>query len=195
MTKSIVVLCEGDLDQQVIVRLLQEVQVNATQYSRGGRSEIQKRIGKQNDAAPYVPCLCVVDLDQDECPAALINDWLPNGRHPGLMLRVAVRQIETWLLADRGNFAHYLKIAVSQVSAYPEDLPNAKAHVLELARKSPIKRLRDDMLNPTSPQRVGPAYNAAMIDFVLKKWNIGEARKNARSLHKALTALAGFSSS
>ncbi len=55
---------------------------------------------------------------------------------PYMCFRVAVREVEAWLLADREQIARFLSIARSRVPQSPETLDNPKQRLVELARHS-----------------------------------------------------------
>ena len=74
-------------------------------YSRGGYGYLKKTIRGWNAAAKGKPFLLVTDLDSATCPNQLIEDWLPVPKHENLLFRVAVREIEAWLLADAKGLA------------------------------------------------------------------------------------------
>ena len=66
----------------------------------------------------------LVDLDDDaDCAAALCADRLPDPA-PHLCFRVAVREMETWLLADREAAARFLSVPGSRIPQDPETVAN-----------------------------------------------------------------------
>ena len=109
---------EGSLDETISKKLISKyanhIKIRTT-YSMGSRSEIRKRINKYNQAARVYPFWVLVDLNQDECPPILIKEWVPH-KNPQLFLRVAVRQVEAWLLADRQAFARFLGVGLNHPS-------------------------------------------------------------------------------
>src|SRR5665213_1999972 len=84
-------------------------------YCKGGCTYLRQKILAFNQAARIRPYLLVTDLDNGECPPDLIENWFgckladyPSRKHPNLLFCVAVREIESWLLADRAGFARFL---------------------------------------------------------------------------------------
>lgn len=71
-----------------------------------------------NRAAKGTPFVVLTDLDTAPCPGELIKSWLANDQHPNLLFRVAVREVESWLMADTDNFAHYI---ATRKTLMPED--------------------------------------------------------------------------
>lgn len=120
---------EDELSEAVLIRLLTFVGRYAigTPYRRGGYGYLRRTIHGWNQAAGGVPFIVLTDLDRCECPAALKGDWLKKPLHPNLLFRVAVREVEAWLLADAANLAAFLGISGKFVPAGPDDLTDPKA--------------------------------------------------------------------
>jgi len=135
--------------------------------------------------------LALVDLMDTglPCPPAVVDAWLPR-RDPGMLFRVVVREVESWLLADRTNLADFLRVAVAKVPSAPEEEIDPKQSLVNLARKSRSAEIRR-LLVPAkgSSATEGPAYTSEMRRFVDNHWDVAEARKNAPSLASCLKAL------
>jgi hypothetical protein len=134
--------------------------------------------------------IMLVDLDQDyECAPPLRAAWLPSCA-PRLCFRVAVRAVEAWLLADAEEFAGYLRLARSAVPKYPEALDDPKRSLVDLARRSRRKEIRDGMVPRKSSGRVvGPLYNSYVIEYVEQRWRPDVAAGHAESLARAMACL------
>jgi len=133
------------------------------------------------------------DLDRYDCPVALIGDWLTQPKHHNLLIRVAVREAEAWVLADRDSFANFLGINIVKVPQDVEALLNPKTTLIQLARESRRRQLRDDICpRPGSTSKVGPNYNARLGSFVNESWNPTVARLNSRSLDRTINCLVVF---
>src|SRR6266496_4963185 len=96
-----------------------------TIYNRGGYGYLKQNINGFNNAAKGVPFLVATDLDRYNCPADLIDEWLNRPKHDNLLLRVAVREAEAWVLADRENFAKFLGIRAALIPDDVEALPHS----------------------------------------------------------------------
>ena len=81
------------------------------------------------------PVLAVADLDRpSSCPAALIQDLLGGlTAAPKMLIRVAVLEIESWIMADREGLAKRLSIAASAVPHNPEEIEDPKRALTHLA--------------------------------------------------------------
>ena len=103
---------------------------------RGGVSEIRKNAGSYlKMAAKGLYTLVFVDLDSVDCAPALLHDWFSFNTNSSIALperlifRVAVREIESWIMADRSNLAGYLRIPIDNFPLAPDDLDDPKREV------------------------------------------------------------------
>jgi hypothetical protein len=164
-----------------------------TCYCQGGFGYIKNKIMGFNLAAKGTPFLVLTDLDQAACPPELIDQWLTTPKHPNLIFRIAVREVEAWLLADRKGFARFSRIPEKRIPANSEGIPNPKEQLIELVKHSPLADLRTDIVpRQGTTAKIGPNYNGRLIEFVNSKWDIEMAQKNSTSLLKAVKALDDF---
>lgn len=143
----------------------------------------------QKMAALGYPVLLIADLDRAECPERIRLEWL--GVKPGdaFLFRVAVREIEAWLLADRDGIAGFLKIKVTHIPAHPEQLDDPKRVLLDLAGRAP-RRIRNSFLpEPHSKALIGPEYNGLLAEYVRTTWDLEAAANRAPSLSRAVSAI------
>jgi len=164
-----------------------------TCYNRGGYGYIRKLIRGFNNAARGTPFLVLTDLDTGQCPPALIAIWLGEPVHPNLLFRVAVREVEAWILADRVGIAKFLGIKRALVPVDVDQVQDPKACLIDLARKSPRRDLRMDIAPPPgSTRQIGPNYNGRLISFVQQRWDISTAQLCSPSLRRTVNAVARF---
>lgn len=176
-----------------ILRTIPTKYATLTIYNRGGNGYLRRTVNGFNNAARGTPFLVGTDLDEYGCPPALIDDWLTSAKHHNLLVRVAVREAEAWVLADRHRFADFLGINARNVPEDAESLPNPKEALIQLARTSRKKQLRDDICPPiNSTRRVGPNYNARLGAFVRASWDPTVARQNSNSLDRTIARLIAF---
>lgn len=69
---------------------------------------MKKNIHGFNNAAKGMPFLVLADLDDDECAPAKIQAWLSVPRHHNLIFRIAIHEVESWILADRVGFSKFI---------------------------------------------------------------------------------------
>ena len=186
---------EGILDEAVVRRLTADlgIQVGAV-FGRSGKPHLKARIDGYNRAARFSPWVVVVDLDNDfECAPSLCAEWLPSPAEH-MCLRVAVREIESWLLADRSGIASFLGVSKSRIPQTVDDLDDPKQTLINLARGSRRKAIREDMApRPGSGASEGPAYTSRMSEFVAKggrgRWQPSSAADVSPSLSRCIRAL------
>ena len=107
-----------------------------------------------------------------------------------MCFRIAVREIEAWLLADRRALAEFLEVPLARVPAAPERVADPKRAMVGLAARSRSMDVRRDMVpRPGSGREVGEAYDARLIEFVQRRWRPEEAAKRSESLRRALACL------
>jgi hypothetical protein len=183
---------EGIVDEAIIGRLIEHVGgERGTVYGKAGKQPLLDRLTGYNQAAQYAPWAVLIDLDSDyACAPDAVQTWLPA---PSALMRfrVAVREAESWLLADRASLAHYLRVSAALVPRDPEGLPDAKQALVDLARRSRNRAIRDDMVpRAGSGRQVGAGYSGRVIEFVTSRWQPGDAATASPSLNRCLAALA-----
>jgi len=182
---------EGIVDEAVIRRLVTHAgAVSGSIYGKSGKQDIRLRIQGYNRAAHRTPWIVLVDLDNDaHCAPTLIETWLPDPV-PLMCFRVAVRQVEAWLLADRERIASFLAVGYDRIPGDPESLANAKETLVNLARRSRRRDIREDMVPREGSGRVvGPAYSSRVIEFASRHWRPDVASSHAGSLCRAVKCL------
>jgi hypothetical protein len=165
-----------------------------TCYGKQGFGYIKRNIPAFNNAAKGgTPYLVLTDLDRKECAPLLIGQWLSIPKYDNLIFRVAVREIESWVLADRKEFAKFIGISKNKIPSNTDEINDPKEFLINLARKSRKTNLRKAIVPEDGISAIiGPNYNHALIDFITSKWRINEAKKNSPSLKRALMAINSF---
>lgn len=108
---SVSLVVEDSLSEAVLQTILRQSKRPCsvgTCLGKKGAGFIRQRLSGFNKAAKWSPYIVLTDLDNAECPAVLFRSWLPETKSPYLIFRVAVREVEAWLLADRGAIAKFL---------------------------------------------------------------------------------------
>jgi hypothetical protein len=186
---------EDELSDFVLRRILQDFgnfSIGMT-YRRGGFGYLRSTISGWNRAARSIPFALLTDLDEFHCPAELITDWLPAEKHPNLLFRVAVREVESWLLADQESFSSFLGIAQRYVSIRPDDLPDPKAFLVDLAKRSRHTLVRESLVpRKGSTAKQGPGYNGCLGWFVKKNWRPEIACLTSPSLARTMERFSTF---
>ena len=156
-----------------------------------GFGQIKVNMPKYVDLAKKSPVFLLTDLDEQECPRALIVDWsgttdLP----PRLSFRVAVREVEAWVMADREGFAHFLGVSAALFPMQLDTLTDPKSTLLDIARRGK-RSMRSEIIPAKGVKsRVGLGYNEVLSEFVIRSWSPGSASNHSLSLRRSLDALA-----
>ncbi|MCL4212089.1 MAG: hypothetical protein HRU76_06770 [Phycisphaeraceae bacterium] len=189
---TISIVVEGDADEAVARRLVEHVGgMSGTVYGRSGKAKVLSSVHGYTNAAQRSPWFVLIDLDRDaECAPTLRAACLPRVSK-WLCFRIAVREIESWLLADRQSLARFLGVRERAIPRDPDNDPDPKATVVNLARQSSHRGIREDLV-PTerSGRRVGIAYTSRMIEFARQHWDIERATASSPSLESAVACLA-----
>ena len=194
----ITLAAEDDLSVAVARRLVGEYAPSAEIYEEfiaGG--SVKGLIPGLNERARYIgPVLMLADLDRPlSCAPTLVRE-LSEGLNvaPGMIIRIVVMEIESWIMADREGFAKWLSIPVSVVSRDPESLDDPKRALVNLARRSRKRGMREAI----APGRVigthltGRDYSDTMREFVTHLWDPDAARRYSGSLERAVLRVAGL---
>ncbi|MEA3415380.1 MAG: hypothetical protein U9R02_04360 [Thermodesulfobacteriota bacterium] len=188
---------EDVLSEVVTRKLIEQTQKNyrVTQCLRkGGFGYLKSKINAFNKAASGFPFFVLTDQDSiNECPPDKIANWLNQPRNLNMIFRIAVMEVESWVMADRKAFAKFLSIPLTRIPQDTDSIPDPKEFLISLARKSRSSRLRADLVpsrGATSKQ--GPDYNSHLTRFVRKNWDAHTARNNSESLNKAFMRLEAF---
>ena len=181
---------EGDLDAAVAARLVTDAGASvAAVHGRGGKPRLLQQLHGFNAAAAHSPWLVLVDLDDDQCAPPAVGRWLPSPASH-MCFRVVIREIESWLLADRARFATFLGVSRNLIPVEPESVGDPKGLVVRLAQRSRNRRIREAMIpDPAGKRKIGPGYTAELVGFVQDHWMPTDAAVRADSLARCLVRL------
>lgn len=184
---------EDPLSEAVAERLVLEANQGlrvAVRLPKSGFGYLKRELPKLAKLANNVPVFLCTDLDRVACVPSLIADWRGRLNIPdNLLFRVAVRETEAWLLADRESFAEFSGAPLNKIPVNPETLDDPKQALLTLIRRHGSRDLQADILPaPTAKAKVGTGYTR-LSQFVTESWSVKQAAANADSLNKALCRL------
>ena len=162
-------------------------------YRRGGFGYLRANVKRFNHGAKGTPYFLLTDLDKNECAPTLIREWLTVPLHPNLIFRVAVHEVEAWVLADREAFAYFLGIPTGNIPSEVDSIQDPKGELVSLARTSPKRDLRNSLVpRAGSTARVGRDYNGRLSEFVRSDWRLDESKRLSPSLLRAASAVGTF---
>lgn len=186
------VAVEGRLDEAVVRRLLLACDARpGLVRGKRGRGYVLTRFRGYNESARYGRLWFVlVDLDRSpDCAPELVADALPEPAE-GMCFRVAVREVEAWLLADRAGFAKWAGVRTSLIPDDVEAIARPKERLVDIVRESSRRERREALVpHPDSGRVAGPAYTSVLTEFVATDWDIEAAARAAPSLARAIRCL------
>lgn len=193
---NLFLVVEDVLGEEVIRKVIndyrQDIQIGVC-YGKSGLGYIKKHISAFNNASKGQPYMVFADLDQDECAPSRIKEMLPVPKSSNLIFRIAVREVESWILADREAFAGFAGIRQSLIPYHPDNEADPKLKLIKLVTKSSKRLLKEAVVPaPGSTAKIGPAYNAELVSFVRNQWNPEIAAENSDSLSRAIKAIKRF---
>jgi len=175
---------EDVLSEAVLKQMLKQSQrpfLVGNCFNERGKDRMKKNISGFNNAAKGMPYLVLTDLDNEDCPRVILSEWLTQPKHPNLLFRIAVKEVEAWLFAHRSAFAEFLGISVDNIPRDADIIPDSKQLLIHLAAEKSRKRKLREAIVPerNSTAKIGKDYNGQLIEFVNKSWQVASAQANS----------------
>jgi hypothetical protein len=193
------IVYEDQLSEAVICQLLRFSKRNYIIQKKipgNGCDYIIKRINSFIKASRHIPFFILLDSDKEDCAKRMVEILIPSKlQHSKFLLRIAVREVESWLLADYKGISTFLGISEKLVDRDPEKLVDAKTHLISLARRSRKREISSGIVPQSGTSaKQGPRYNQVLIPFVQNHWNILAATGRSKSLKRTVKAINNFQS-
>ena len=178
---------EDILSEAIGLRLLAELPVPVTPnllLRKDGFGYLRSGMNNWRQLAKRQTVLILTDLDKVVCPVALRADWLSNKPAPaGLLLRIAVREVESWVLADHEAMRKLIG-KKGTLPPEPDELPDPKQHLLKLAKLA-TRPVRQDLVKEAGAvASQGIGYNQRLTDWVRSHWSAERAAQRSPSLQR-----------
>jgi hypothetical protein len=188
------VVVEGALEIPASIKLLSALNIptdGITHINTLGCHQFWQMAPRYNQAAASIgPILGLTDLDLNPCPNGLIHRHLKHGRHPNFILRIAEKELESWLLADVKGLAKYLGLSPTVFPVSPDAESDPKQTLVNLVRRSKKKSLREDIVpQQGSKGVVGKGYTPRITEFIETTWSPLDAQNKSESLRRAIAAI------
>ena len=155
-----------------------------------GVTNLIPRLARYINMARHGPAvICIADSDQG-CPVELLTKWLAPAPPTGFVLRLAVREAESWLLADGPGMRDYFGVPLMKLPHQPDELVDPKKDLLKFLSRYAPARLRREMVQASPTQLLrGSGYNSGLRHFVSVAWRPDRAAGQSPSLRRALVRL------
>ncbi|GAB4091607.1 hypothetical protein [Flaviaesturariibacter terrae] len=185
------------VEDQLTDVLLQKVSAEkgleiAHVYGNSGNAYIRRNLHRFYQASKQFPYLIVTDLDALECPIKLRQKWEVPDTTTKFCLRVAVREVEAWIMSDRKSFAEFLGISQAAVPLNIEENSDPKALLINLAKRSRKRIIREGIVPLDKYTSIGPLYNDLLSEFVTSHWSSEAACEASPSCLKLINTLEYF---
>jgi hypothetical protein len=183
---------EGGTDVPVAEKLIAHVGRRPRQVSAsGGSGVIDAKLGRWAQPSNHAPMLILRDWDLSDgvlCPPALIDKIAGHARPANVAVRIAVRSMESWLMAD--TFAARRFFQTSRLPQQPELLDRPKLALVDACRDSRLRRVRIGMVpRPGSGGAVGADFALLIGEYAREHWDPVRAQVNAPSLRRAIARM------
>jgi hypothetical protein len=182
---------EGPTDEAVARRLIEAAGAEmGAVYGLNGKAKLLQRLNGYNTAAHFAPWLVLMDLDEDaNCVPPFRARHLPQPAE-AMCFRVAVHEVEAWLLADREAMARFLSVSAARIPLHPDEVLDPKRIIVDVARQARRREFREGIVpRPSSGRSVGALYTSLMIQYVQTQWRPEVAEQQSDSLRRCRVRL------
>jgi hypothetical protein len=186
------VATEDELSEAIGIRILSEINPpihTSLLLRKGGYGYLRSKMDSWCQLSLHRPVFLLTDLDNKECPSLLIDSWFGQKPRPeNLLLRVAVREVESWLLADH-EAMRFLIGARGKLPQNPDALEDPKQSLLQLARLAKRDVRKDLVVETGTVASQGIGYNTRLGLLVKSHWSPKRAAERSLSLNSAIARL------
>ncbi len=190
---NVILAIEDRLSDAVATKILNHFGIEIIQKTgyRGNSYLQQKAQNFNKGAREECGIFMLTDLDSPkDCPPGLIQSWIRGPLNPSFLIRVAVMEVESWVMADRNSFSSFLSIPIHRIPSPTDNILNPKEFLVSLARRSQKKRVRQALVPvPGTNRSVGQQYNEYLSDFIQNHWDPQRAATVSPSLKRTIDRL------
>ena len=188
----IAIATEDQLSEAIILRLIAEIQAPhliTHKLRKGGFGYLRSKMDSWRQMADHQVMVVLTDLDRTNCLLEFRAEWMADKPQPkNLLFRVAVREIESWVLADHVAMRELIGNR-GTLPITPDELADPKRVLLNLA-KGASKSVKSDLIKIVDGElKQGLGYNARLTEWVSSDWNPQRAAERSPSLARARNRL------
>ncbi len=145
---NVILAVEDELSEALSMKILRNFDINILFTILGkGNVSLRQKAPELNRSAKGLDIFMLTDLDSpQDCPPGLIRSWIRGPLNPRFIFRVAVMEVESWVMADRMAFSAFLSIPMHRIPSPTDNIFNAKEFLISLARKSQKRRVRQALV-------------------------------------------------
>ena len=183
----IAIATEDQLSEAVILRMMSEVPTPhfiQHKLGRAGNGYLRSKMNSWYQMAQHQVMVVLTDLDRSNCVFEFRQEWLVEAPPASLVFRIAVREVESWVLADHVAMRTLIG-SRGVLPTAPDSLADPKQAFLGLVNGAP-KSVRDDLLKVREGNLTqGLGYNARLTTWVQSEWSPNRAAERSPSLARA----------
>ncbi|WP_156810469.1 hypothetical protein [Pseudoxanthomonas sp. GW2] len=184
---AVEILVEGITDEYFVRECYRRLGIEVgTVFGKRGVGYVVSRAEGFAVRGQYSPILILADfMDVDgACPPVARRELVAND-YPLTLVRLAVNEIESWLLASRRELARYLGVSLDRVPEVPDDVVDPKRELVNIARDSRKPRIREIFVPKEGCSSVvGIGYVDGFQEFLTTHWSLESAVENSPSFRK-----------
>ena len=189
---NVILAIEDRLSDAVATKILEKFGIEIVKrIGFQGKSDLERKARELNRAANGITVFMLTDLDSPrDCPPRLVRSWIRGTLNPKFFFRVAVMEVESWVMADRIGFAGFLSVPLHRIPSPTDNILNPKEFLVSLARRSRKKAIREALIPAQGATlSVGNEYNTLLSEFVQDHWDLERAASASPSLKRTLDRL------
>lgn len=184
---NISIATEDILSEFSIIKLLEYIgNFNIVhKLGREGNGYLMSKLNNFNKLAERHTMLVVTDLDNKKDHNTYVLELKKRIQKPhgNLIFSIPVREIESWLLADREGLSEFLSVSKDKITRQPESLLDPKDEIINIAKSCKNKEARVGI----PPQKnvinkMGISYNRMLASYISNNWSVERAIDNSSSL-------------
>lgn len=183
----IAIATEDQLSEAIVLRLISEIPTPhqiTFKLGKRGNGYLRSKMNSWYQMAQLQVMVILTDLDRANCLVEFRDQWLVVAPPQNLILRIAVREVESWVLADHVALRALIG-AKGVLPAAPDDLADPKQSLLRLVGNAP-RQIREDLLKTIGGNMAqGLGYNARLTAWVNSEWSPQRAADRSPSLARA----------
>ena len=187
---AVELLVEGYTDEVFVRECYGQLGIPiATVYGKRGIDYIRAKANAFAVRGRYCPILILADfMDMKSVCPSEARHALVQVSEQHTLVRLAVRELEAWVLASRAELARFLRVPLTRVPENPDLVVDPKGTLVNLARSSSSSKIRE-MFVPRldSSASVGIGYVEGLSAFMADYWDLDSARSSSESLSRFVT--------
>jgi hypothetical protein len=188
---------EDILSEAVITRILSrffpEARI-ARRFHGRGSGYLKLHLQAFVNGSRHIPYFVLIDSDRESCAKKFLTTLIKDKPPRQCMLRIAVHEVESWLLADFNNLLKSLKIQSGKCFYNNTDeIERPKEYILKIIDRGAPEVIKKSLIHASCGGATqGPGYNSFMVRFAMEQWNIDAALYHSESLKRAVECISNF---